>query len=136
MTMKKSLSILLSIMITIAMTMSVFAMEADETVEPQHTCTSHTYGSPITSSHYDCVNDESHALVVVKTRVCTKCGYVLQEFVSRGDPKPHDLRSVSSSCDGTTQTLVYSCDTCVTLVYKPKACPRGPHTGDCLWLPF
>ena len=136
MTIKKSLSILLSIMITVAMTMSVFAMGANENVEPLSTCISHTYGSSTKSFHYEYLDSDSHALVVVTTRVCTKCGHVSQDSVKNGVTKSHDKKGVSSSCNGSTQTLVYLCDDCVTLFNESQPCPKKPHQGDCRWLPF
>lgn len=165
MTIKKSLSILLSIMITVAMTMSVFAMKEDKTVEmteaakaaentkateitertetarttkttePAEICTRHTYTQSAASPSYKRTGKDTHALVV-PAKVCTKCKSVLQSPMKTGESRPHDLRTVSSSCDGETHTLIYSCDACVTLVHETKECPRGLHTGDCRWLPF
>ena len=169
--MKKNLSILLSILITVAMTMSVFAMKEDKTVEtaetaemteaakeaentktteitertetarttkttePAEICTRHTYTQSAASPSYKRTGKDTHALVV-PAKVCTKCKSVLQRPMKTGESRPHDLKAVSSSCDGETHTLIYSCDACVTLVHETKECPRGLHTGDCRWLPF
>lgn len=156
---KKSLSILLSILITAAMTMSVFAMKEDKTAEtagttalteaaeaaentkatettkPAEICTRHTYTQSAASPSYKRTGKDTHALVV-PAKVCTKCKSVLQRPMKTGESRPHDLKAVSSSCDGETHTLIYSCDACVTLVHETKECPRGLHTGDCRWLPF
>ena len=156
---RKNLSILLSILLTVAMTMSVFAMKEDKTAEtagttalteaaeaaentkatettkPAEICTRHTYTQSVASPSYKRTGKDTHALVV-PAKVCIKCKSVLQSPMKTGESRPHDLKTVSSSCDGETHTLIYSCDACVTLVHETKECPRGLHTGDCRWLPF
>lgn len=71
---------------------------------------------------------------ITTTFICHDCGYT-NEY-THVDVIRHKYIGTYSSCNGSVQTLTYSCRYCTHIKVIAKACPNAPHSGPCSALPF
>lgn len=67
--------------------------------------------------------------------VCEHCHERFYEDDSVYLTSSHHYRVYDSSCNGTMQTWREKCIACNHGTTTQHACPMGPHTGGCNWLP-
>ena len=96
----------------------------------------HTYNStPIT--RYDYVDNATHNVVEVVTKICSKCGDTVTYPPKTVDEAvPHVGYYVSASCAGRIQTHFKRCNSCGGTYTTTMVCPGAVHSGDCHWLPI
>lgn len=73
-----------------------------------------------------------------ETRTCTKCGRVevVRYYYTVSDKHTNYKNIYRASCDGTTQTWIWKCNSCLKDGFNSTyRCPAGPHRGGCPALP-
>lgn len=66
--------------------------------------------------------------------VCEHCGDSFYDGTAYLTSS-HQYQVYDSSCNGTMQTWREKCIACNHGTTTQHACPKGPHTGGCNWLP-
>lgn len=128
--MKKAISLVMAIALVICFAVPVFAAHPD-TVAPQ-SC-SHTWGDETISTSWAKYNNSQCEKTVIRTKICTKCAEI-SRTTNVSHPNHGEIIS-RASCDGTTQTHVYSCPNCHAYRYTVwPACPGAgkTHKNGCL----
>lgn len=137
---QKTVSLLLVAVFILALALSAVAAVPDEgEVAPTAAC-SHVYQvlSDKATGNYQYYSTTRHCAEYIKTEKCRLCGITATKVYIRPEEyKAHTNTMESASCNGTTQTLNYSCKTCHhTTISRQIACPGAPHGVVCRWLPL
>jgi len=128
--MKKATALLL----LLALFMSLAVPASATGVEPCYVCT-HNYNLVDTTNVGVYFNPDGHKIKTVETYVCTIYANSYQDSETSIMLYSHSATVVTSSCNGTTQTITYYCSVCRTTYEDTTTCPAAPHTGSCRWLP-
>ena len=136
--MKKILSLVLAVVMIMAMAIPAFAAQP-EVVEPQacnHDNMPSWWGPATTSTIWEVFSDSTCKKTVIVTKVCTRCGETDRDTTVT---YPYHGTAVNkATCDGTTQTLIYTCPKCGAYRYTDwQDCPGAgrSHQNGCQWLP-
>lgn len=137
---QKTVSLLLVAVFILALALSAVAAVPDEgEVAPTAAC-NHVYQwlSNKATGTYRYYSTLKHCEVYEKTGECRLCGITVTETYPNSNVKSdHTSLLETASCNGTTQTLNYSCKTCHhTTISRQIACPGAPHGVVCRWLPL
>lgn len=131
--MKRIISLVLAVALIVSLAITVFAVQP-ETVEPQ-SC-NHVWGHEDESVVWSVYSSSQCQRTVVYTKVCKTCAEVSQRSTSTY--LIHEDTINDASCDGTTQTHIYTCKNCGAYRYKKWVdCPGAnrSHASGCMWLP-
>lgn len=123
-----------AMLLLLALFMSLALPASANAVEPCYVCT-HNYNLVNTTQVGVYFNPDGHKIKTVKTYVCTICADSYQDSSTSIRLYPHSPTVVTSTCNGTTQTITYYCSECRTTYVDTQTCPAAPHTGACRWLP-
>ncbi len=157
--MKKLLSLALCAVMLMPLALTAFADEplpddplfymhstggSEPGAEPQAYCTTHTwdYANPsiTTGSRQTYPSDITCcAYPVVYTFRCRNCPATMKETRGYQNILTHNYnRGLTSSCNGTTQSLTYGCAYgCPATTIRTQRCPGAGHSSNyCRWLPF
>ena len=127
--MKKTISIVLAIVMIMAVAITAFAAE--------NACTHNTSSSYVGDPwiKYEPYNGGCRPVTYAKFP-CAICGELVPLPIAYGQKNSHSSGPYAASCNGTTQTLLNRCTRCgVSMASTTQRCPGGPHTGNCRWLP-
>ena len=139
--MKKILSLVLAMVMSMAMIIPAFAATEDE-VAPRAVCTgSHTVGDTIrVEVNYEHIGSgagKNCRRVTTTYYECSICHKIFSQ-VTETRYYSHVKKLVQATCDGSTQSHKFNCKNCGGYYYTAYiACPGADHTrGNCRWLPI
>lgn len=119
---KKTLCLVLAMTMVMAVTYDVPASAVG--------C-NHDYSVSYTEDHYAQAGDNCKHWVETGLR-CSKCDQKLKSSVKTSSfDYPDHSYYASSSCDGTTITVIRECRHCGYVRSEQLKCPLGPHSGPC-----
>lgn len=133
--MKKTVSLLIALVMIVALAVPAFAEESTP-AEPYAVC-NHTFGSVIGKViGWEYANNEQCREIMQIQRTCTKCGYI-KTWEDKGGLVDHDKTVLSANCDGYEQIWREKCNLCLnTGITSKHLCPGRTHSPNiCRWLP-
>ena len=133
--MKKTVSLLIALVMIVALAIPAFAGESTP-AEPYAIC-NHTFGSIKTNIiGREYVNNDYCCDIMQYYQTCTKCGYI-RTWEEKGSLILHDTVVLSAYCDGYEQTWREKCLQCLnTGITSKHLCHGRPHSPNvCKWLP-
>lgn len=138
--MKKFLSLALVLVMVISMAIPAFAATEDEVAPCAAYCNSHTVNNPIYYKYdYATLGAGPGKNCRRTTTTYYECGNCHEIFSQKTatDDISHVASAITSSCNGTYQTIRYNCKNCGGYYYTDDdvPCPGAVHTGNCRWLP-
>lgn len=132
--MKKTISLILVVLLVVTMAIPAFAT-MPETIEPK-ACIHSSYSLVSATHNTVSVSNTKHRDCYDKVYQCTNCSYSWSEREwMYGTEADHSGSLYQATCNGTTQTWYYRCDTCNGSYYTNTPCPKPHDDGYCNWLP-